>query len=127
MVVLFWLTLLAIAYPYAIYPAVLLIVNRVFKQSVPSVNFRHEPTLTILMPVHNEASRVVRKLENLLSLDYPRDKIQIVAIADGCTDDSVACLLASGGDRLQIVQLGQWSGKAAALNAGLAHALGVYS
>jgi cellulose synthase/poly-beta-1,6-N-acetylglucosamine synthase-like glycosyltransferase len=63
-------------------------------------------------------------VENLLSLDYPPGKIQIVAIADGCSDDSVVRLRESGGDRLQIVQLDQWSGKAAALNAGLAQAHG---
>ncbi|MBK9253827.1 MAG: hypothetical protein IPM70_18915 [Proteobacteria bacterium] len=92
----FWLTLFAIAYPYAIYPTLLLLVNRIFKQSMPTGNVSHEPTLTILMPVHNEAGRVARKVENLLSLDYPPGKIQIVAIADGCSDDSVARLRESG-------------------------------
>jgi cellulose synthase/poly-beta-1,6-N-acetylglucosamine synthase-like glycosyltransferase len=122
--VLFWTTLLAITYPYAIYPAMLIFVNRIFNRPIPSGSAGHEPTVTILMPVHNEAGRVGSKVANLLSLNYPPEKIQLVAIADGCSDDSVARLRDSGGDRLQILQLDQWSGKAAALNAGLAQANG---
>lgn len=124
MKVLFWVSLVAIAYPYAIYPILLVAINRLFRNRSAAASMGHEPSVTILMPVHNEARRLARKIQNLLSLDYPAEKIQIIAIADGCTDDSVQQLHAAGAGRVEVLQLARWSGKAAALNAGVAGARG---
>jgi hypothetical protein len=121
---LLWICLAAILYPYLVYPALLVAVNRIagFKAHAPQAG--HLPTVSILMPVHNEAGRVPAKIANLLALDYPADRLQMIVIADGCNDDSAARARAAGGERVELVELAQWSGKAAALNAGLAQARG---
>jgi cellulose synthase/poly-beta-1,6-N-acetylglucosamine synthase-like glycosyltransferase len=82
-----------------------------------------EPTVSVLMAVYNGELFVGVKLDNLLELDYPRQKLDVVVISDGSTDgtDAIVRGYASRGVRLLSVPRG---GKAAALNAGLAEAKG---
>lgn len=124
MEILFWICLAAIVYPYLIYPALLVTLNRLARLMPHAPAPDYLPSVTVLMPVHNEAGRVPGKIANLLGLDYPADRLQIVAIADGCTDDSVRRLHDAALGRVEILELERWSGKAAALNAGLERAGG---
>jgi hypothetical protein len=48
-----------------------------------------EPTVTIIVSAHNEGDRIERRLRNLLSLDYPADRLEIILGSDGSTDDTV--------------------------------------
>jgi glycosyltransferase involved in cell wall biosynthesis len=120
----FWICCGLIAYPYAIYPLLLALFNRRGGARVPAADRSYLPTLTILMPVHNEAVRVVVKMRNLLALDYPAEKIQILVIGDGCTDDTLERARDESQGRATILPLATRGGKAAALNAGLAQASG---
>lgn len=47
------------------------------------------PNITIVIPVYNEAKFLGDKLVNLLMLDYPAEKLNVVLGFDGCTDNSV--------------------------------------
>src|SRR5687768_18385609 len=76
------------------------------------------------MPVHNEARRIAAKVANLLALDYPREKMQILVIGDGCTDDTLERAQAAGQGIVTVVPLAGRGGKAAGLNAGLERATG---
>ncbi|MGI9276775.1 MAG: glycosyltransferase family 2 protein [Endozoicomonas sp.] len=40
------------------------------------------------MPAHNEADTIVDKIYNLGTLDYPENKLRIIVVCDGCTDDT---------------------------------------
>lgn len=124
MKVFFWVCLALIVYSYAIYPVVLVLLNRVLGRKPHVAQDGHRPTVTILMPVHNEAGRVPAKVRNLLALDYPPEKLQILVIGDGCTDDSLERAASAGAGRVSVHALPQRAGKAAALNAGLALATG---
>src|SRR5205823_186476 len=44
------------------------------------------PTVTLIVPAHDEADVIGRRVENLLELDYPREHLQIVVASDGSTD-----------------------------------------
>lgn len=46
------------------------------------------PSVTILVPAHNEERVIGPKLVNLLQTDYPADRLAIVIVLDGCTDDT---------------------------------------
>lgn len=123
-VALFWLSLAAIAYPYAIYPLLLAAANRLARRRLPAANAGHRPAITLICPVHNEERRIEDKVRNLLALDYPPDRLQIVVIGDGCSDRTLPLALAAGRGRVEVVELPQRGGKAAALNAGVARANG---
>src|SRR5437016_2502766 len=44
------------------------------------------PSITVLLTVHNEASAVARRLQNLLEQDYPADRLEVLVASDGSTD-----------------------------------------
>jgi glycosyltransferase involved in cell wall biosynthesis len=121
---LFWICIVLIAYPYAIYPAVLVATNRLRGLQAHHPTGDYLPTVTIILPVHNEGWRIAAKVRNLLELEFPRDRVQLLVIGDGCTDDSLERAKAVGGDRVTTVPLPVRAGKAAALNAGLELATG---
>jgi cellulose synthase/poly-beta-1,6-N-acetylglucosamine synthase-like glycosyltransferase len=111
---LFWVCAGLIAYPYAIYPLLLALLNRLGGRRPHAGDLEHTPKLTVLMPVHNEAGRVVVKMRNLLALDYPADRLEILVIGDGCTDDTLDRARAESGGRASILPLATRGGKAAA-------------
>lgn len=83
----------------------------------------HAPTVTVLMAVHNGAEFLKAKIENLLTLDYPKERLRIVVVSDGSTDESEAIAGTFAADGVALVALPR-GGKAAALNAGMRHATG---
>jgi cellulose synthase/poly-beta-1,6-N-acetylglucosamine synthase-like glycosyltransferase len=120
----FWLSALLIVYVYVGYPAVLAVWARaVGNPSAATSASRSQPILpgvSIIVAARNEAARLPARLDNLLSLDYPPDRRQIIVVSDGSTDETPA-VLAAFGDRIEVIALPP-GGKAAALNAGVAHA-----
>lgn len=48
------------------------------------------PTVTLVMPVYNEAPLMEAKLYNLICLDYPPGRLKVMIHFDGCSDESVA-------------------------------------
>lgn len=122
--VLFWICALLVAYPYAIYPLALVALNRLGGRRAHVADVAFEPTISVIMPVHNEARRIAAKVSNLLALDYPRDKLQILVIGDGCTDDTLERATAAGQGVVTVVPLPGRGGKASGLNAGLERATG---
>ena len=59
------------------------------------------PRVTIIVPAYNEATMIARKIQNLVELDYPRDRLDIVIALDGCSDgteDVARAALARAGD-----------------------------
>lgn len=119
MEILFWTCVALIVYPYAIYPAVLVLINRLSGRTTHAATEGFEPSVTVILPVHNEGRRLPAKIGNLLQLDYPAEKLQLLVIGDGCTDDSLELAAAAGQGRVHTTALPARAGKAAALNAGL--------
>jgi len=44
------------------------------------------PTISMVIPTYNEASVIRQKLENVLQLDYPRDKLEVVVVDSASSD-----------------------------------------
>lgn len=121
---LFWGSLIAVLYPYVLYPALLVAWNRLRGNRALVPDLAYRPSITLILPVHNEAQRIEAKLQNLLDLDYPRERVQFVIVGDGCTDDTLERATDTGGGQVLVHRLLERSGKAAALNAGLERATG---
>ena len=47
-----------------------------------------QPTVSVIMAVHNGAAHLGDKLEILAAFDYPRDRVQIIVVSDGSTDET---------------------------------------
>jgi cellulose synthase/poly-beta-1,6-N-acetylglucosamine synthase-like glycosyltransferase len=48
------------------------------------------PSVSIILAAHNEAEVIGSRIENLLALDYPPDKLEIILASDGSDDETVA-------------------------------------
>jgi cellulose synthase/poly-beta-1,6-N-acetylglucosamine synthase-like glycosyltransferase len=58
-----------------------------FKKTSPKIlqsieNNQYEPTVSIVIPTHNEKTIISKKIENLLSLEYPSEKCEIIFVDD---------------------------------------------
>ncbi len=47
---------------------------------------KYEPNVTFVVPCKNEESVIAETLENCFKMDYPKEKIEVIAINDGSTD-----------------------------------------
>lgn len=82
------------------------------------------PRVTAVLAVHDGAAHVRAKLEGLLALDYPAERLDIVVACDGCRDDTAACTRALGDARIRVLEFAERRGKAACLNDAVAEARG---
>lgn len=80
----FWSAVSLIVFTYVGYSLVILLLSRVLRNPVRRAPF--EPKVTYLITAYNEEKNIVAKLEQTLSLDYPRDKLEIIVASDGSTD-----------------------------------------
>lgn len=83
------------------------------------------PTLSIVVPAYNEASRLMRSLPPLAERAR-REDIEIIVVDDGSTDGTadLARQLLAGAPRAQVVTLPRNTGKGAAVRRGVAEANG---
>jgi biofilm PGA synthesis N-glycosyltransferase PgaC len=112
---LFWLAAGLIAYTYLGYACWLRI--RMLWRSRPVQRGSFTPLVSIAMVVRNEQQVMETKLKNLMGLDYPADRWQIIVVSDGSTDRTESILRTYGGDsRIHIVLKKSAQGKACGLN-----------
>jgi hyaluronan synthase len=81
-----------------------------------------EPHVAIVMPGFNEQDAIANSLRSLLALDYPAAKLELVAVNDGSTDNTLAEMrkvAAGAGGRVNVIDLGTNQGKRAAMAAGI--------
>ncbi|MEO5823713.1 MAG: glycosyltransferase family 2 protein [Vicinamibacteraceae bacterium] len=119
---LFWIGVAGVLYPYFGYPFALWLLGKVVGRRDTAIAGEALPGISMIIPVHNEASRVGRKIVNTAALDYPADRLEVLFISDGSTDQTVPMIRAAATPNMRIVELPVRGGKAAGLNAGLANA-----
>ena len=109
-------------YVMAGYPLLVALVAKLFP--APEVQARPAyRSVSVLIPVHNGERWIRRKLNSLLSMDYPRELLEIIIISDGSTDGTEAIVSEFAGRNVVLVRVPK-SGKPAALNAGMDRATG---
>ena len=113
-VTLFWISAVLIAYVHIGYP--ILIRSWAARRRRPVGWWHRQPTVSIVVVAHDEAARIADRVANLLALDYPKERLEIVVASDGSTDDTVARAGARGGGEVRVVAFGARRGKAAVLN-----------
>ena len=75
---LFWGSLGALAWTHVGYPLAAGALARVRRRPVAR-DTASEPTVAVIVAAYNEEAVIERRLENLLALDYPADRLEIVA------------------------------------------------
>ncbi len=111
---LFWLTLLLLAYTFVGYPAWMALRARLRPR--PVRRRPCTPSVAIVVVMHNEAGRVRDKLQTCLAQDYPADRLRVIVVSDGSTDDTPRLVAGHGDPRVRLLAFEQRRGKAACLN-----------
>lgn len=91
---LFWISAFVVFYTYIGYGIVAWVwtkAKRLFNQQ-PDELFHFEPEVTLVVPAYNEGSILESKIEDCLALNYPEQKLQVMFITDGSTDNSTEVL-----------------------------------
>jgi cellulose synthase/poly-beta-1,6-N-acetylglucosamine synthase-like glycosyltransferase len=53
-----------------------------------SIELKRYPSVTVVVPCWNEEKTLYKTVQSLLALDYPKDKVSILLVDDGSTDNT---------------------------------------
>jgi poly-beta-1,6-N-acetyl-D-glucosamine synthase len=115
---LFWICFLIIFYTYLGYGLMLWLLNRLrafFRSretTTDPVNF--EPHVALVIAAYNEEDYIADKIQNSLSLNYPKEKLHIYFVTDGSNDNTTA--IVAKYPQVTLLHQAERAGKAAAMN-----------
>ena len=84
----FWISLFLIVYHYVGFPLVVVIRSIARKKAV--IKKEIWPKVTLVIAAYNEEKVIEEKIRNSLTLDYPRELLEVIVVSDGSTDDTPA-------------------------------------
>lgn len=94
------------------------------KEDGPKIDW---PCLSIIMPAYNEQDFVLQAIDSVFRADYPREKMEVIAIDDGSIDNTYQQLKIAKkryGDSLRVIRFKHNLGKRRALYSGFKFAKG---
>lgn len=100
-----------------------------FHRSMP-YDKNYEPTISFVVPAKNEGGNIAKTLLRFGQVDYPMEKIEVIAINDGSTDDTlsemqrVGALLENKIKRVEVVDWKVNRGKREGMAEGVLRATG---
>ena len=111
----FWSAAALVEYSYLGYPLWLWLRSRCSPRPVRRGSSAQ--SVSAVMVVRNEEAVIAGKLGNLLALDYPQDKLEVIVVSDGSNDATPSILSEYAQDsRVRVLQKPASEGKAAGLN-----------
>ena len=106
-------------YTYVGYPVLLGLVGLARRARSSPAAPDEWPAVSIVLPAYNEEAVIRRTLENLLRLDYPAERRQILVVSDASTDRTDAIVREYAHRGVELLRLPARRGKTAAENAAL--------
>lgn len=105
----FWLSLGLIIWTHLGYALALALLARVLRRSSPPLPAADAspgarstagelPSLSVIVAAHDEQEVIAAKVANALSLDYPRERLELIVACDGCSDATAARAREAGAD-----------------------------
>jgi len=90
-------------HPWILYPLWLRI--RARRWSLITMARDHRVSVSIIIPAFNKEAEIPGKLRNTLALDYPGELMEVLVIADGCTDGTEAAVRRVRDPRVRLISL----------------------
>ena len=115
--IVFWLMIFLLVHCYLLFPMTLPFVSEIFKRrKSPEQGDVELPTVSILISAYNEEAVIERKIQNILELDYPKDKLEVLIGDDGSADKTAEIVARYADKGITLVKAPKNAGKAAMLN-----------
>lgn len=116
---LFWCSVFLVVYIYILYPVLVFLLARVRKLEPNRFNDEDwTPSISIIVPAHNEEQVIREKIENHLALDYPRGMYEVLVVSDGSTDatNKIVETMADKFENVRLICIEDRAGKTNAIN-----------
>jgi biofilm PGA synthesis N-glycosyltransferase PgaC len=94
---LLWFSFAIVLYSYTLYPLLLFLFVRLFGKPIRQ-GTADLPSIGFLIPAHNEEEVIQKKIQNILSLNYPPEKLSIWVGSD-CSTDATEQIVAGYPDK----------------------------
>lgn len=115
--IVFWAMLLLLVHCYLLFTVTLPFVSELFKRKKPAERGDVElPSVSILISAYNEEAVIERKIQNILELDYPKEKLEVLIGDDGSADRTAEIVARYADQGITLVKAPKNAGKAAMLN-----------
>ncbi len=116
-----------VLYTYLGYPLLLLIVGALRRRT--HVGDRtgapaEWPSVSISVPAYNEEAQIEELIRSLLTLDYPRDRLQILIVSDASSDRTDEIVESYADQGVELLRMQERGGKTKAENAAARHLRG---
>jgi cellulose synthase/poly-beta-1,6-N-acetylglucosamine synthase-like glycosyltransferase len=95
--------LLAALVPVAVCASYLFVLALAARVPAAALPRRSTPFFTIIVPAHDEAANIAATVRSLQQLEYPRDRFEILVVADNCRDGTAEIARAAGARVLERV------------------------
>jgi biofilm PGA synthesis N-glycosyltransferase PgaC len=120
--ILFWTFLALLLWCYLGYPIAILFQARFWSRPLRCRKLDHQPTVTVVIAVRNEYATISRRLQNLIAQSYPADRLKVVVVCNGSTDntEAIAREFAARYSLIRVLISPADEGKAGALNRAVA-------
>ncbi len=87
---LFWISLGILLYTYLTYFLIAVVLAKFSSRKAPKTQETTDwPAVTVVIAAYNEERFIAEKLQNSLSLDYPQEKLSILVVTDGSSDNTI--------------------------------------
>lgn len=117
-----WAAVAILAYIYAGYPLLALLLGKLFGRPVEQGNWF--PSITLIITAYNEEKQIREKIRNVLELDYPYDRLDVIVASDASSDDTDRIVREYGAPNVRLLRVEGRVGKTACQNAAAAAATG---
>ena len=122
LVILFWASVCLLMYIYLGYPLLVFLIGAIRRRKVrKEIQY---PPVSIVIAAYNEEAHIRKTIENKLSLEYPKERLDIVVVSDGSTDGTDGIVETFRGQDVRLLRQEPRQGKTAALNLVVREAVG---
>ena len=109
----FWTAVCLLAYTAILFPILTILRGVLFRK--PYKEADNTPNVTMVVAAYNEEKNIGEKIENILSLDYPKQKLEVLIASDGSTDQTEEIVRSYANQGIKLLALPR-QGKQATLN-----------
>lgn len=120
--VLLWSAIALLAYVYAGYPVLAIAIARLRPR--PVAGGTSSPTVTTIITAYNEERHIEQKIRNVLALEYPKDRIDVIVASDASSDATDRIVLGFDASYVRLLRVEGRRGKTACQNAAAEAATG---
>jgi cellulose synthase/poly-beta-1,6-N-acetylglucosamine synthase-like glycosyltransferase len=110
----FWLSLLILFYTFIGYAVLIFLLSKIIAKKASKQNIF--PKVSVVIAAYNEEKVIAQRLKNLLGLDYPKEKLEILIVSDGSTDRTAEICCKFNVENIRLIEQKERSGKALCLN-----------